>query len=176
MPLRKLSFIRWLVALGLVVATTTAPAQTVFKCVDSDARVAFQQQPCPAGVAERRIEIAAAAPTHAVVDARMRKERKTPVARMRQSRAETPAMSFRCTSGSGAVFFRHSRCPQSIPRAPGTAAAGKADGKADPVSATHIPRRDACRQIGAFARTGREHDENVSTYERNAGRDPCRRH
>ncbi len=169
---------RWLAAAGLLLVAIDLPAQTVFQCIDDDDRIAFQQQACPAGTAERRIVIAPAPatnPTAAAIEPRAPGTRRAPVARQRQPRATATAMSFRCTSASGAVFFRHSRCPKSIARA-GSASATAAAGKADAVSAVKIPRRDACRQIGAFGRTGREHDESVSTYERNAGRDPCRRH
>jgi hypothetical protein len=45
------------------------------------------------------------------------------------------------------------------------------------VTAIALPRDEACRRMaaaGSIGRAGREHDERVSTYDRNAGRDPCR--
>jgi hypothetical protein len=45
------------------------------------------------------------------------------------------------------------------------------------VSSSRIPRDEACREIhtaGSIGRAGHQHDENVSTYEHNLGRDPCR--
>jgi len=40
-----------------------------------------------------------------------------------------------------------------------------------------VPRDEACQRIhsaGAIGRAGHQHDEDVSTYDRNLGRDPCR--
>jgi hypothetical protein len=45
------------------------------------------------------------------------------------------------------------------------------------VSSQRIAREEACREIqraGAAGRAGHEHDEVVSSYEHNLGRDPCR--
>ncbi|RYD14485.1 MAG: hypothetical protein EOP90_12635 [Lysobacteraceae bacterium] len=86
--------------------------------------------------------------------------------------------SFECRATNGEVFYRHARCPGSIPagasaRRPSRGAAGSVG-----VRATPVPRREACRRIEAGARSGRagrERDETVTTYERNLGRDPCRR-
>ena len=162
-------------ALLLLAASGIAQAQSVYKCIDRDRHVAYQQTPCAPSQVAQRIEIAPpppAAPLPAAVPAKAKPRaargstRRVPAARVVQS--------FECRSESGALFYRHTACPTSIPRrGPAAAAAGRST---DRVRATRIPRSDACKRMRSPGRDGREHDEDVSTYERNLGRDPCRRH
>jgi len=105
----------------------------------------------------------------------------------RAKRAEPHAASFECRSADGQVFFRHGGCPHSVPASPGAAASQRPAGSTKTgatksggsvsVSSRRIDRDEACRQIhraGAIGRAGHEHDDDVGTYERNLGRDPCR--
>jgi hypothetical protein len=78
------------------------------------------------------------------------------------------------------VFYRHGGCPHSVPAVAGsggtTTKRGKTGGGTVAVRAQRIPRDEACEQIhraGSIGRSGHEHDEDVGTYERNLGRDPC---
>jgi len=164
------------IALVLLGASASTSAQTVFKCTDAGGHIAFQATPCAASQREQRVEIQPAPPVAQVQPtARIVAKRSARASTPRAPRAARETPSFECRSAGGALFYRHSGCPKSIPRnAGGSTARGKGAG-GDPVTAARIARRDACRRIGAFGRTGREHDETVSTYERNAGRDPCRR-
>lgn len=90
--------------------------------------------------------------------------------------------SWECRAANGEVFYQHSPCPDRV-----AAASEQRDGAtrgrrrgaaaATAVSARALPRHEACRRIHAASasdRPGHERDEDVSTYERNLGRDPCR--
>jgi hypothetical protein len=92
-------------------------------------------------------------------------------------------MSFECRASDGQVFYRHTSCPGSIATdGRGGSRRGRSwtqRGVPDrvTVSATRIPRAQACRRIhagGSSVRRGHEHDEDVSAYDHNLGRDPCR--
>ena len=164
-----------LLALLLLAVAAPTHAQTVYKCVDRDNHIAFQATPCAASQRAQRIEIVAPPPVVATAPpvapaTRQRKPRSAP----RQVRAPRETPSFECRSAGGALFYRHSGCPASIPRRANGSSA-RADGP-DRVRATRIPRSDACKRMRSAGREGREHDESVSTYERNLGRDPCRRY
>jgi hypothetical protein len=87
-------------------------------------------------------------------------------------------MSYECRAADGELFYRHGRCPAQIP-AKDSLLQGRTKGKSAgyAVTAQPIARAEACRRIeraGSIGRNGHEHDERVSTYERNLGRDPCR--
>ena len=86
-------------------------------------------------------------------------------------------MSWECRGADGALFYRHASCPKSIAGGRSPMAARKGGAKPVAVSATPLPRAEACRGLaraGSIGRSGHEHDETVSTYDKNAGRDPCR--
>jgi hypothetical protein len=100
----------------------------------------------------------------------------------RSRAAGSAPQSWQCRIGNGEVYYQHSPCP-------GTAIAsvdlrdsrtrGRSRGAAQavPVSATPLSRTEACRRIhaaSASGRAGHERDEDVSSYERSLGRDPCR--
>ena len=166
-PIRSSAFATWL----LLFAATALPAQpAVYECRGVDGTVAYQDRACGAAASERVVAIAPApawapSPEYRVpqAEARVRAEPKR--------RAARAAMSWECRADNGEVFYRHSRCPASIP-----AARRDARGAAGVrVQATPMPRKDACRRMQAAGRVGRERDERASTYERNLGRDACRR-
>jgi hypothetical protein len=97
-------------------------------------------------------------------------------------------MSWECDAANGEVFYRHARCPGSVP-GDGTVRSGYAEKASGPgmrsrkgawgrvpVHGKKIPRSEACRRIhsaGAAVRDGHARDETVSTYDRLMGRDPC---
>jgi hypothetical protein len=89
-------------------------------------------------------------------------------------------VSYECRADNGEVFYRHGACPRTIATAGAASRHGARAGEARTaaVTAVPLPRGEACRRIaaaGSIGRAGRARDERVSTYERNAGRDPCRR-
>lgn len=152
-----------------------AGAQTIHKCVDAEGHVSYQQDRCGAGQRSEPVRLAAPPPAPGPAQPAVRE---SPAVRaQRAPRATRPAgatpMSFECRSEGGAVFYRHSHCPGSIPRAGAAAREGRGGER---VRATRLPRSEACRRMRAGGRDGREHDEAISTYARNLGHDPCRRH
>lgn len=184
----------WLAAV-LAAAAAGAPAAPVYKCTDAEGHVAFQDRAC--AVAERTalVEIAPAPPPPraAASDARSPPLPRTP--RRNAVRASsagdgergTSVQSYECRAADGEVFYRHSGCPKSIVAASdhgrgaratrNTSGHAKAE-RAVAVSAQPLSRAEACKRMssaGSIGRAGHEHDDNVSTYDRNAGRDPCRR-
>ena len=163
-----------------------AAAESVFKCRDAHGHVAYQDHACAQTQLETRIEIAKAPPRppsteHAVAShARVPSRREYAHATTRHGSAGTRAVvSYECRAANGDVFYRHAGCPKSIKSsgfAQGRGNSKKQGGDTVAVSAAQMTRSEVCRRQAAsgLGRAGHEHDDQVSTYERNAGRDPCR--
>jgi len=127
-------------------------------------------------------------------NASLRRDR-TSVARAssrRSARTKEPS-SYECRASDGEVFYRHTRCPHSVPgdgisrsgedngstRTRGSRGRGRTRGAWGAVTVTSrkIPRTEACHRLDAIAaadRDGHARDEQVSVYEHLVGRDPCR--
>lgn len=158
-----------------------AQAQTVYKCRDAQGHIAYQDRACAIGTAQASVELAPAPPPAPSPEyssgAAARTAPRRASARAARGRSAQP-MSYECRAGNGEVFYRHGGCPKSIsvegaPRSHG-ARRGAAAASVT-VSARPLERSEACRRLaGSVGRAGRDRDETVSTYERNAGRDPCR--
>lgn len=175
--------------------TIGAQAASAYRCVDPQGHPAYQDTPCATQARQREIDLhpqpligapgehaARAAPTmHQRNPARSRKHA------ARTSRAE-PAMSWECRAANGEVFYRHARCPGSVPgdgvvrsdyveKASGSRTRSRHDAWSRvPVHGSKIPRAEACRRIhstGAAGRDGHARDETASTYDRLMGRGPC---
>lgn len=173
--------------LGLV---AQASAASVYKCRDAAGHIAYQDAACAGGAVETRIEIAAPPPSGPGPDYGVTTAARS--ARADRSRTSSmhagahAALSYECRAANGDIFYRHGGCPRSIrdehavDAHSGRRSAGAAARRADrsvAVSAVALPRSEVCRRLaaaGSVGRGGHEHDEQVSTYERNAGRDPCR--
>ena len=152
-----------------------AEGQAIFKCIDAEGSIAFQAIPCLRGAREQRITLAPAPPPSASPDYVRTTPARTRDERVAQSaQREKPVQSYECRTRSGMLFYRHDRCPSSVAR--GSTDGGKHGGVREPVRAQRIPRLEACRGMRSVARDGREFDDDVSTYDRNLGRDPCRRY
>lgn len=161
-----------------------AAAESVFKCRDAHGHVAYQDHPCANTQMETQIEIAKAPPrppsTEHAVATHAPSHRATARTTSRHAGAGSrELLSYECRASNGDVFYRHSGCPKSIK--PSGSAQGRGNSKkqgADTVAVSAVPmtRAEACRRQAAsgLGRSGHEHDDQVSTYERNAGRDPCR--
>lgn len=168
--------LRILAACGLL-AVAGAGAQPIFKCVNPEGEVAFQDSRCAPGQIEHAIEIAPAPPATPVPSpdrAGSSEARAARVPRMRRSPSAAVEMSYECRTASGALFYRHGGCPSVI---------GKESSKqnlhasrGERVQTRRIPRAEACRSLRSVGRRGREHDDTTSTYDKNLGRDPCRRY
>lgn len=187
----------------LLVLSNIAPgahAAPVYRCVDAHGRVAFQDAPCATHARQNKLDIQPlptigdpaeiAAITHRKNAARERHgsssaRSKRASTRRELAKAET---SWECHAADGEVFYRHTRCPGSVP-GDGTVRRGYAEKLSSsrtrnrqgawgrvPVHGTKISRTEACRRIhsaGAAGRDGHARDETVSTYDHLMGRDPC---
>lgn len=165
--------------LALPIAGSAAPK--VYRCAAGAGPAIYQDRPCADPARQRVIEFAPAPVADApLVDAARASPRppSAPRTPKRKAMPRAEVTSWECRAANGEVFYRHSRCPGSIP-GNATGARGKRSGAGGvAVRAIELPRREACRRIrsgGASGRAGRARDETVSTYERNLGRDPCRR-
>ncbi len=162
--------------LGLVpLSSSSVWAQTpsIFKCADRDNHVAFQDKPCASGLREQRVIIDPAPPPGSSPDYSRTSPRDGPVKQRTKSGSRRQIVySFECRTKSGALFYRHNRCPASIDRR--GLMGGRSGAPPEAVRAQRIERLDACRGLRTVGRDGREFDEVPSTYERNLGRDPCR--
>lgn len=176
---------RWLSVLLLTVPWPM-PAQTgeIYRCVDADGAVSYQDTACAATARQRRIEIAPPPPS---VDAEM-----PPPSRARATRPTTTparhvavttreASSFECRTATGLRFYRHGACPKSVVVADANASIGRRGTRASThiaVSAHPVSRREACRAIhapGVISRDGHQYDERSDAHTRNLGRDACHR-
>ncbi len=182
---RTLRWYEWLAFLLLFFLAAGVRAESVYKCTDAQGGVAYQTQACTSAQHEAVVEIApapayAASPTYAVHDdveeraARRGRSKAAPTSR----NASASAQSYECRTADGQVFYRHASCPHSIAAQAGSASGrGHARAQSVSVSGHRVGREEACTQMrraGAVGRGGHEHDEDVSTYDKNLGRDPCR--
>lgn len=193
----------WVWAVLLWLAAGCAHAASVYRCIDARDTVAYQDTPCAETARQKKIDVqplpiigdpaevaVRVVRTQATPNRRAsggdRRPRTTHSARRRAD--AKPEMSWECHATNGEVFYRHARCPSSVP-GDGVARAGYAEkmsrsrtrGRHDawsrvPVHGTKITRAEACRRIhaaGAAGRDGHARDETVSTYDRLMGRGPC---
>src|SRR6185312_4643970 len=175
----------------------SAHAAPVYKCMDAQGHLAYRDMPCAARAQQRKIDLqpqpligapnehlAQAAP--AAREHKAARTRKLS-GRVKRAKAET---SWECRAADGEVFYRHTRCPGSVP-GDGTVRSGYAEKMQSsrsrtrsrqgawgrvPVHGTKISRAEACRRIqsaGAAGRDGHARDETISTYDHLMGRDPC---
>lgn len=167
-----------------------AHAASVYKCVDAQGHLAYRDTPCAAQAQQRKVELQSlptigdasevAAQRHtnsAPVRASSRKThgapRKHSSSRLARDNAET---SWECRGADGEVFYRHTRCPGSVP-GDGTVRSERVEqtknsrtrgrqgawGRVS-VHGTKISRAEACRRIhsaGAAGRDGHARDETV---------------
>jgi hypothetical protein len=176
MPGKLISLFALFAAAILALPTAALAEQpVVFKCTDREGRIAFQASPCKPGLRETQVAIDPPPPASASPDYARASQRSAARPRSSRSASRQPVVySFECRTRSGVLFYRHDRCPASIDRSGLTG--GRRSGSREAVSARRIPRLQACRGMRSAGRDGREFDDAPSTYERNLGRDPCRRY
>lgn len=179
-----------------------AHAASIYKCVDAQGHLAYQDTPCAAHARQHKLdvqplptigdpsEVAAserALGRYARASSRKSRTRRGSHPSSRATRGKT-GMSWECRAADGEVFYRHARCPGSVP-GDGTVRSGYAEKLSSsrtrsrqgawgrvPVHGKKITRAEACRRIhsaGAAVRDGHQRDETVSTYDHLMGRDPC---
>lgn len=187
--------------LALWMAIGTLHAAPIFKCVDAQGHIAFRDTPCAERARQTRIELHPQ-PTIGDADevAAARARARSPASRHQgtatrsrkqsaQRRHAKPVMSWECRAADGEVFYRHKRCPGSVPGDGvvrtdymATTASNQTTRRRQNawsgvrVSGHKIPRAEACRRMhsaGAAGRDGHLRDATVSTYDHLMGRDPC---
>jgi len=177
--------------LSMCAIVPSVHAEAVYKCSGADGSVAFQDRPCRKTQAESQVEIAPApapapSPEYRLASRSARGAgagAPARTSRQANARAAVEVLSYECRAANGELFYRHGACPNQITakaRASNGASRKRSGAEAQTyaVSAQALSRKDVCRRIasaGSIGRAGRERDESVSTYERNLGRDPCRR-
>jgi len=173
-----------LCAAGLIPVARAAP---VYRCLDTQGQVAYQDRACAPTQQETQLALAALPPPQSSPDyghgARQRAsdtgERKRAAGRPAPRKAPVhEPVSYECRAADGEVFYKHTACPKSIRTHAATRSGrrGRATSESIAVSGSAVSRAEACRRLAASpARAGHERDDQVSTYERNLGRDPCRR-
>jgi hypothetical protein len=185
---RTARWYEWLLILLLLGVAGGVRAASVYKCAGLQGEVAYQSQPCAEGQPGNVVEIAPApayapSPHYAIDRDRSARSARTATRSRSGERHEAAPVSYECRAADGQLFYRHGSCPHSIPAGPARGAsaphgkgAGRGSGATVSVSAQRIAREDACHEIrraGSAGRAGHEHDEVVSSYEHNLGRDPC---
>lgn len=181
---RSMRWYEWLLALLLLGLAAGVRAEAVYKCRGGDGAIAYQATPCATGREETTLQLdpappRAASPGYALPAAPARNARSRDV--RRNARSDAAEISYECRAANGDVFYRHAACPHTIAGTVTGAGSGAHSGAGAAqklaVSARAVSRAEACAQIhrpGAIGRHGREHDDDVSTYDRNLGRDPCK--
>lgn len=172
--------------LGAIVAGSVlagnARASSVIKCVGADGSVAFQATPCASGQRQTDIMLASPPPVEPSPVYALDPPMRARAAPSRRSVARKPPMSWECRAADGQVFYRHKRCPASVPTdghgesRRGQPFAQRGNRVRVNVNQVQLPREEACRHIhsgGSTARRGHDFDEQVSSYDRNQGRDRC---
>ena len=193
-------------AVLLLVAAHGARAASVFKCVDAHGAIAFQATPCATSARQTTVDVreqplidpnatgfVPASSKSSAAHARVRAHGNVRAehAATRRSRKSEQATSYECRASDGEVFYRHAKCPASVPgdgiarfgvEQPSTAShRGRSRSRggawsAVRVTARKVSREEACRAINAVAADGRDghaRDEQVSVYDHDLGRDPC---
>ncbi|HEU0277399.1 MAG TPA: DUF4124 domain-containing protein [Rhodanobacteraceae bacterium] len=191
-PARLTRAVGVLCLLGIV---PCAQAASIHRCVDARGNVAYQDVPCAAGTQGSELALTPQPAIGGTGEAASRtagaSHRSTPPAQRaratRMPRAK-PAVSWECRTADGELFYRHTRCPASVPgdgvvrnafterttRKPRRSARGAWERV--PVQGRKLPRAVACERIRAPAaavRDGHLRDEHVATYDHLMGRDPC---
>lgn len=178
---RSMRWYEWLAGLFLLGLAFGARAGSVYKCVDASGATTFQDRACAVEQEQSEVEIAPApayapSPKYAIEAHVQRASYREPRSQLRSSHAT----AYECRAGDGRVFYRLGACPRSLASESGGAGHGKGRGRSGgnsvSVSGHPVPREEACTQMrraGSIGRSGHEYDEQISTYDKNLGRDPC---
>lgn len=183
-------------ALLFVGITCHASAASIYQCTNGSHATTFRDTPCPTSTHQTKRKVSGqplidpGAPRRAParVPSRVRSTAQTRRTHAHRMRKRQQPMSWECRAADGEVFFRHTRCPSSVPGdgvVRGNYAASFSSTHSRrrhdawsriPVHGVKIPRSEACQRIdsaGASGRDGHLRDAHVSTYDHLMGRDPC---
>lgn len=192
----RLTLLRVASALLLGGIACTASAASIYQCTNGSHAATFGDTPCPTTTHQTKREVSGqplidpAAPrrTPVVASSNSRSTAQARRTHARRMRKRQQPMSWECRAADGEVFYRHARCPSSVPGdgvVRGDYAAPFNSGHSRhrrtawnriPVHGVKVPRSEACQRIesaGASGRDGHLRDANVSTYDHLMGRDPC---
>lgn len=171
-----------------------ACAASIYKCTDARGSPAYQDRPCAHGLQQSMVAIIpppssvtpvsyASSARSPAISPRVHRVAKAHVGRSGRSKRVREAMSWECRVANGEVFYRHGSCPKVVSGSSRASRKAHQRGRSRVgmlrVVGHRVARADACRMINETTvsdRFGHERDEQVSTYERNLGRDPCRRY
>jgi hypothetical protein len=178
----------------LLTFASSAHAASIYKCVATNGRLSFRDTPCATHARQTKLDLTGlplidpGAPRHRPSRRARMASKHTPSRHPRaHAHRHTAPMSWECRADDGEVFYRHTRCPGSVP-GDGVVRARYAETSGShprrrrnawgrvPVRIEKIPRAEACRRIhsaGAAVRDGHRRDATVSTYDHLMGRDPC---
>ena len=177
---RTLRLHEWLALLAMMLVAAGVRAESIYKCTGGDV-TAYQSKPCADMSRAAVIDIAPApafapSPQYAI----SKPHPQTAITKRTMHAERKPAKdAFECRGSDGTVFYRLGHCPRSVGGdEKGRRGSAKAAGaKSVSVSGHAVTRDEACaemRRAGAIGRKGHEFDENISTYDRNIGNDPCK--
>lgn len=183
---RSMRWYEWLVGLTILLLASGARAGPLYRCVDARGNTRFTDLACTAGENVQKVDVApvpafSPSPQYAV-PGRKAREPALPTRRSAASlgrQHETSSAlerSYECRSVDGQIFYRHVACPHTIEAKSDGLGRGHAAKKKVEVRAVRVSREEACAQMrraGASGRSGHAHDEDVSSYEKNLGHDPC---
>ncbi|MGB8378994.1 MAG: DUF4124 domain-containing protein [Rhodanobacteraceae bacterium] len=170
-----------LTAIFMLVPAGAAAEQTIYTCKSPNGTIVFADAPC--GPKARLLVLHGGSPPHSLpmpspAPAGMLESPSAapPMVSPKPVPSESPA--FRCTTPDGMVFYRHQHCPKAI-----TVTRHRYVGGLDtpipgytPVNEQGVSSDVACAKIHAVDasdRFGSDYDEHYTTYQRNAGDDPC---
>lgn len=184
----------WCVIFASLLWVASAHAASIYKCVATNGRLAFRDTPCAMNARQTKLDLTGlplidpGAPRHRA-SRRATASSTSSRTRHRHTRVRRHATptSWECRAADGEVFYRHTRCPGSVPgdgvvrwqdgdgMTPGKRVRRNAWSRVR-VHGVKISRAEACRRIhsaGAAVRDGHRRDARVSTYDHLMGRDPC---
>ncbi|MGH8184471.1 MAG: DUF4124 domain-containing protein [Rhodanobacteraceae bacterium] len=205
---RKIRFprlcIQLVCALALWLAVACVHAASIYQCVDAHGHLAYRDTPCAPHARQNKLDVQPLPTIGDPAEVTAQRSRQTKAnrrsahdgrhahtAHTTRRRANTKQeMSWECRAADGEVFYRHARCPSSVPgdgvvrdsyeeNMASTRRRGR--GRRDAwagvrVHGKKVTRAEACRRIhaaGAAGRDGHQRDQTVSTYDHLMGRDPC---
>jgi hypothetical protein len=165
----------------LLAPVCVSAAPLIHRCVDAHGEVSYQQTSCPPDSSEDTIPIRAddVRPSP-LLPLFVPPEEEIPEPPPAPQPADPPPVSYLCATADGTRFYRHDGCPAQLAVRQPYIWVGDTPVTIPvfvPVYASEVPRKAACRAIydrGASRRSGSQHDERYSVYQRATGRDPCR--
>lgn len=169
------------------------------RCIDPMGQISFHQTACPPGTRQDgtvKLQVSFEPPAPAPPSPAPKAKPVRPPRPAQPIGPNCTQLAFKCTSANGEVAYRHDACPRfitvtnSVPvlagpviGIPGAISTQRQYGytllqQSYPVISERVCRDQACEVLNERRRKGQQNpslkDQQFDTYERNAGRDPCR--